>query len=87
MSPMNTKTPFKSATPGLAQAPQADARPRITCDVPAALLSVLDNYCEVTGQARSAVILALLAQHLPALDDHAQVLRQRAQKVAQLPKR
>lgn len=59
------------------------SRQRVTVDVPPGLLSLLDNYSEVTGQARAAVVLALLVAHLPALNDQAQDLRKRAQQLQQ----
>lgn len=57
-------------------------RQRVTVDVAPVVLALLDNFCDVTGQARSAVIAALLATHLPAMHEHASDLKSRAGRLA-----
>lgn len=62
-------------------------RQRVTVDVSPSLLSLLDHYCEVTGQARTSVIVGLLSVHLPALHDQAKDLKARAAALASPQKR
>jgi hypothetical protein len=53
-------------------------RDRLSVDLPPSLQLLLDHYCEVTGQGRTAVILNLLTVHLPALHDQANDLKKKA---------
>lgn len=57
-------------------------RQRVTVDVSPSLLALLDHYCDVTGQARTSVIVNLLSAHLPALHDQAKDLKARANALA-----
>lgn len=90
---MSSKPPFRPAA-GYPQPPPVPAAPvpppapasverqRVTVDVSPFVASLLDHYCETTGQARSAVILGLLTAQLPAMLDLADELKKRA---GQLP--
>ena len=67
---------MKTSSDGAPAAPVAD-RTRLTIDLPPGLLLLLDRFAETTGQSRTQVVLALLAEQLPALDDRASDLRNR----------
>ncbi len=79
MSPMSTK-PLNPLAP---TAPAPAERQRLTVDVPPSLLSLLDHGADVTGQARTAIVLSVLAQHLPGLYDQAKEVRQRVKDLTQ----
>jgi hypothetical protein len=72
--------PFSKSVAPAAPATASPERYRVTVDVPSGIAAVLDQYCEVTGQNRSSVVLSLIVQNLAALDDQSQALRQRAQR-------
>jgi len=56
-------------------------RQRLQVDLAPALMAVLDSYCDVTGQAKTAVITALLIANLPQLHEAAKDLRKRSQEI------
>jgi len=62
-------------------------RQRLTVDLPMNLLLLLDHVGDVTGQSRTAVVVSLLAQHLPALYDQAKEVEKRVRERTQPGKR
>lgn len=61
----------------------ASDRQRITIDVSPPVMSLLDHYCEVTGQARSAVVNALIVANLATLTDQSQDIKRRSKELLQ----
>jgi metal-responsive CopG/Arc/MetJ family transcriptional regulator len=61
----------------------ASERSRITLELSASVLSLLDHVCDVTGASRSSIINAALVDALPALLERSDGLHKRAQALTQ----
>lgn len=66
------------------QSVAAPDRQRVTVDLSPTVLSLLDNYCEVTGQSRSAVVNSLVVSNLAALIEQSQAIKRTARDLSQV---